>query len=192
MRIVAGRAKGITLSHDVADKTRPTSDRVRESIFNMLEARIDFDGCTVADLYAGTGALGLEALSRGANAVTFVERDKKACEIITKNIDRVVNHIQQDEKTKMTTSCVQGDVKRFVSTRAQEQSCDLVFCDPPYDNDIDASVINILVPQGLLVYETDKRKLAEAEKDLSTHDRCDEILISREMGSAGVIILRVK
>ncbi len=192
MRIVAGRAKGIALSRDVSDKTRPTSDRVRESIFNMLESRIDFYGLRVADLYAGTGALGLEALSRGANTVTFVERDKKACEIIANNIDRVTKHVQQDEQSRIITSCVQADVKRFVSKSNNDQSCDLVFCDPPYGNDVDGSILNIVKPEGLLIFETDKRKLAEAGKELNGHDRCEEILVSRAMGSAGVIILRVK
>jgi len=87
-RIVAGAAGGRRLA--VPPKgTRPTTDRVREALFNVLAARLDFDGLRVLDLYAGSGALGLEALSRGAASVTFVEKDRRAAEVINGNIGTV-------------------------------------------------------------------------------------------------------
>ncbi|MEO8889067.1 MAG: RsmD family RNA methyltransferase, partial [Jatrophihabitantaceae bacterium] len=80
-RIVAGAAKGRRLLVPPAG-TRPTADRAREAMFNSLQALLDLDGARVLDLFAGTGAVGLEALSRGAAAVTFVESDRAACEIL--------------------------------------------------------------------------------------------------------------
>ena len=74
MRIIAGMAKGIPLTTPTSSKTRPTSDRVKEAIFSALENHIDLDGTSVIDLFAGTGALGLEAISRGSISCTFVEK----------------------------------------------------------------------------------------------------------------------
>ena len=87
-RIVAGAAGGRRLAVPPRG-TRPTTDRVREAIFNVLASRLDFDGIRVLDLYAGSGALGLEALSRGAASVMFVESDRRAAEVIARNIDTV-------------------------------------------------------------------------------------------------------
>ena len=87
-RIVAGAAGGRRLAVPPRG-TRPTTDRVREALFNVLAARLDFDGMQVLDLYAGSGALGLEALSRGATAVVFVENDRRAAEVLSRNIESV-------------------------------------------------------------------------------------------------------
>jgi 16S rRNA (guanine(966)-N(2))-methyltransferase RsmD len=102
--------------------TRPTTDRVRESLFNVLAARIDFAGVSVLDLYAGSGALGLEALSRGAASAVFVESDHRAAAVISQNI---------------RTLGVQGaSVRRgavaAVLAGGAERPVDLVFADPPY------------------------------------------------------------
>ena len=92
MRIVGGRLRGLKLAEvgdgDPAAHLRPTTDRVREAMFNLIEnsAGIPLDGARVLDLFAGTGALGLEALSRGAESVTFVEADAKAAKIIEANV----------------------------------------------------------------------------------------------------------
>ena len=120
-RIIAGSARGRRLSVPAAG-TRPTTDRVRESMFNILAARIDFDGLIVLDLFAGSGALGLEALSRGAESVTFVEADAKAAKIIEANV------------RALGLSGV-----RVIRRRAAEHlersggTYDLVLADPPYD-----------------------------------------------------------
>ncbi|HEX2063612.1 MAG TPA: 16S rRNA (guanine(966)-N(2))-methyltransferase RsmD [Acidimicrobiales bacterium] len=86
MRVVAGSARGRRLRAPVGRSTRPTSDRVREAVFNMLASRDAVDGATVLDLFAGTGAMGIEALSRGASAATFVESDGAAVEAIRANL----------------------------------------------------------------------------------------------------------
>src|SRR5688500_14793859 len=90
MRIIAGEWRGRPLVAPEGRGTRPTSDRAREGLFSMLQSRLgSFDGLRVADLFAGTGALGLEALSRGAGHCTFVEKDRQALDILRRNIDRL-------------------------------------------------------------------------------------------------------
>lgn len=123
-RIIAGLAKGRRLAVPEAG-TRPTSDRVREALFSALEHRADgVTGMRVLDLFAGSGALGLEALSRGAETVVLVERDRRACEVLRANVERVGlvgAQVICEDVTRMT---------RVVSTRGQ---FDLVFMDPPYE-----------------------------------------------------------
>ncbi len=126
MRIIAGDFRGRALASvgkgDAGAHLRPTTDRVRESLFNVLNHQIDFDGLHVLDLFAGTGALGLEALSRGAAHVTFVDDGRVAQGLIRKNID-------------LTGSAGQTILIRRDATRLGENPgavCDLVFLDPPY------------------------------------------------------------
>ena len=103
--------------------TRPTTDRVRESLFNILTTRIDFGGIAVLDLYAGSGALGLEALSRGAASALFVESDQRVAAVLTRNIDTL---------GLPGATVRRGAVAAVVSAGAQAP-VDLVFADPPYD-----------------------------------------------------------
>jgi 16S rRNA (guanine966-N2)-methyltransferase len=102
--------------------TRPTTDRVRESLFNVLASRIDFEGSSVLDLYAGSGALGLEAVSRGAASAVFVESDHRAAAVIAKNLASL----------GVTAEVRRGPVASVLAGGA-ERSVDLVFADPPYD-----------------------------------------------------------
>ncbi len=104
-------------------RTRPTSDRVREALFNVLAARLDFAGIHVLDLYAGSGALGLEALSRGAEHVTFVEADPRATAVIRQNLAMLGLN---------WATVLKGRVSAFLDLRAQ-RAADLVLADPPYD-----------------------------------------------------------
>ncbi|MCV7251487.1 16S rRNA (guanine(966)-N(2))-methyltransferase RsmD [Mycobacterium hackensackense] len=120
-RIVAGAYGGRRISVP-AKGTRPTTDRVRESLFNVLAARMDFDGAQVLDLYAGSGALGLEALSRGAARALFVESDRKAAAVITDNIAAL--------GAAGTVRC--APVAKVLAGGAG-RPVDLVFADPPYE-----------------------------------------------------------
>jgi 16S rRNA (guanine966-N2)-methyltransferase len=120
-RIVAGVAGGRRLL--VPDKgTRPTSERVREAMFSALEAAVDIDGAHVLDLYAGTGALGLEALSRGAASATFVESDRSALDVLRRNTATV---------GLPGTVVLPGAVESVLADRAAEPF-DIVLADPPY------------------------------------------------------------
>jgi 16S rRNA (guanine966-N2)-methyltransferase len=121
-RIIAGAARGRRLQVPGGETTRPTSDRVREALFSTLESMLDLHGCAVLDLFAGSGALGLEALSRGASTATFVERDRRAIAVLRANI----------EVTQLGPAHVHlGDVVRVLRTRSAHP-CDLVMLDPPY------------------------------------------------------------
>jgi 16S rRNA (guanine966-N2)-methyltransferase len=114
--------------------TRPTTDRVREALFNVLSARIDLQDLSVLDLYAGSGALGLEALSRGAATVVFVESGRKAAAVIGQNIDDL----------GVTGATVRRGTVASVLAAGAEIPVDLIFADPPYDVG-DAEVIEMLV-----------------------------------------------
>lgn len=105
--------------------TRPTTDRVRESLFNVLAARVDLAGASVLDLYAGSGALGLEALSRGAAVVLFVESDPRAVAVITKNVAAL----------GVTGATVRRGAVAAVLSSGPPRPVDLVLADPPYDVD---------------------------------------------------------
>jgi 16S rRNA (guanine966-N2)-methyltransferase len=119
LRVVAGEFKGRRLASPRGAGTRPTADRVREALFSMLG---DVDGARVLDLYAGSGALGIEALSRGAASAVFVERDPAAVAAIERNLTAV----------GVEAVVVRQDVLRYLA-RA-EGPFELVFCDPPYDS----------------------------------------------------------
>lgn len=120
MRVIAGEAKGRRLVAPAGTTTRPAQDRLRESIFGTLGERCE--DAEVLDLYAGSGALGIEALSRGARAATFVDRDVAAVAAIRRNLETT--------KYADRSRVVREDAASFV--RRSTASFDLVFCDPPY------------------------------------------------------------
>jgi 16S rRNA (guanine966-N2)-methyltransferase len=139
LRIVAGRARGRLLATPNDLSVRPTSDRVREAVFNVLAARLSggFEGLAVLDLFAGTGALGLEAWSRGAEPVTFIEKDRKALACLTGNLERL-------GLTAPVVQVVRGDALALVGRLPRP--FDLVFVDPPYDAGLYAGVLAALSP----------------------------------------------
>ena len=120
-RIVAGAARGRRLA--VPSSARPTTDRVREALFNVLSARLDFDGLRVLDLYAGSGALGLEALSRGAASVLLVESDRRAADAIARNIATV----------GLPGATIRRGPVAAVLGAGTPAPVDVVLADPPYD-----------------------------------------------------------
>lgn len=123
MRVVAGEFRGRKLVAPPGSATRPTTDKVREAVFNALGSMNVLDGALVADLYAGTGALGIEALSRGAEHVTFVETDRSARRALQQNIEALDLH----DRVKV----VAGNVLTVVGSL----DVDLAFADPPYEFD---------------------------------------------------------
>jgi 16S rRNA (guanine(966)-N(2))-methyltransferase RsmD len=125
MRIIAGSLRSRTLVAPPGLDTRPTSDRLRETLFNVLRSRME--GAFFVDLYAGSGAVGIEALSRGAAQVTFVERAPAAVKVLSTNLER----LGLREGFRINA----GSVKTFLERLRPEptQGFDLVFLDPPYD-----------------------------------------------------------
>lgn len=152
MRIIAGSRKGHRIEAPKGFATRPTSDRVRENAFNLIGP---VEGASVLDLYAGSGAMGLEALSRGAASAVFVESSRDACRQIDANLDRLRLHA--------TVLC--QDVRRALAV--ERKTYDLVLCDPPYDDErsgeLAPHLTRVLAPNGLLVYETPARVQPEIE-----------------------------
>ena len=151
MRIVAGRHKGRRLRTPAGAGTRPTADRVREAVFSILGP---VEGLRVLDLYAGSGALGLEALSRGAESATFVESARPAVAAIRANLDAT------GEEAEVVAS---DAIAWLRAARAGERAFDLVFCDPPYDaaagiaQPLADLLPRVVAPQALIVTESSKR-----------------------------------
>jgi 16S rRNA (guanine(966)-N(2))-methyltransferase RsmD len=151
VRIIAGIAKGRLLEPPRGTATRPTSDRVREAIFSAIEARLDLADAEVLDLFAGTGALGLEAISRGAVAAVFVDDDAECERLILRN-GSAVGLAGAMRVLRMDVHAALGELK------AQGRSFDLVLADPPYANpvnDLLDAIANtqLLAQRGLLVLE---------------------------------------
>jgi 16S rRNA (guanine966-N2)-methyltransferase len=150
MRVIAGSLKGRRLKAPTWDGLRPTSDKLRETLFNILAPRIA--GARVLDGFAGTGAVGIEALSRGAAEVTFVERDRRAAGLIEENLGHC----------GVQNGCViiRQDFARALDALRGRPAFDIILLDPPYD-ECDAAVIalagNVLSPEGLLIVEHARR-----------------------------------
>jgi 16S rRNA (guanine966-N2)-methyltransferase len=149
MRVVAGEYRGRRLEAPAGHSTRPTADRVREALFSILG---DVGGAAVLDLYAGSGALGIEALSRGAAEATFVERDARALAAVRANLGAL----------GAVARVVRSDAIAFLE-RAEGAAYDLVFLDPPYDSAPELGArLSELLPQAVardavIVTESDKR-----------------------------------
>jgi 16S rRNA (guanine966-N2)-methyltransferase len=156
MRIIAGSHKGARIFAPKGRDTRPTGDRVREAVFNLIGP---VDGMHVLDLYAGSGAMGLEALSRGAESATFVEADRAAAETIVRNVDRL--------GLEGATVLREDAVRKLAADAASGRRYDLVLIDPPYRmlpgvlTMLANHVPPVVEPDGLVVVESDAREEPE-------------------------------
>ena len=157
MRVVAGRFKGRTLHAPRGRDTRPTSDKVREALFSVLG---DIDGLQVADLFAGSGALGIEALSRGAESAAFVDNDADALEAIKRNLAAI----------GVEAPVHRREVLRFLAS--EDGPFGLVFIDPPYSSaprlgePLSRLLPGALSENAVIVTESDKRAPLELELPL--------------------------
>ena len=174
MRIIAGSRKGARIFAPKGVDTRPTGDRVREAAFNLIGP---VEGADVLDLYAGSGAMGLEALSRGATSVTFVESDRAAAAAIVRNL----------EKLDLAGATVLRDdaVRKLAADARSGRRYDLVLVDPPYRmlagllSRLSAYLTAVVEPDGLVVLES----AAKDEPDLPLPKRT-----SRRYGSARLTV----
>lgn len=184
MRIIAGDFRGRALASvgkgDAGAHLRPTTDRVRESLFNVLAGGAYGDPITdarVLDLFAGTGALGLEALSRGAAHVTFVDDGRKAQSLIKQNIDIC--------RAQIETRIFRGDARRLSGNR--DEPFDLIFLDPPYGKGMGELAIAAAIKGGWVT--TGALIVWEDSADITPPDTLD-LLDQRKYGDTRISILR--
>ena len=149
MRVIAGKAKRINLNTPAGMDTRPTTDRIKETLFNMIQDEI-YDICFL-DLFAGSGAIGIEALSRGSSKAYFVENNRKACEVIKDNLSRT--HLED------MATVLNMPVLSAVKSLSGKEKFSVVFMDPPYGKGLerqvlaDSSFMSILEDGALVIVE---------------------------------------
>jgi 16S rRNA (guanine966-N2)-methyltransferase len=170
VRVVAGEFRGRRLAAPRGMRTRPTADRVREALFSMLG---DVSGARVLDLYAGSGALGIEALSRGAESAVFVERDARAASAIERNLAS----LGLDERV------VRQDVLRFLASDGG--TFDLVFCDPPYDS---ASRLAGPLAERLPALTSDRARIVTESDKRTPLELPFPLLVERTYGDTRIAI----
>ncbi len=182
MRIITGRARGIRLETLEGEMTRPTTERAKEAIFSRLQFEVE--GRRVLDLFAGSGQMGLEAVSRGAAHAVLVDQSKEAITIIRKNAER----------TKLSDDCtiVCADFAEFLRQRRGKEPFDLVFIDPPYPMNACRAAVEailearLLKPYGILVLESGEADPLGVHTPLAAKF---EILKAARYGKAYVTIL---
>lgn len=159
MRVIAGSSKGHRLKCLEGLNTRPTADKVKEALFNILQYKIN--GAVVLDLFAGSGALGIEALSRGANTCTFIEKNPKAAKIIEENL----------QHTKLSDQALLYVEDSIHFLKHTEELFDLIFLDPPYRLNLLPESLNLIAskkllsPDGVVVVEFDAQNKLEPVYD---------------------------
>ena len=158
MRIISGKARGTKLYTLEGENTRPTLDRVKESIFNIIQNEIE--GAKILDLFAGSGAIGLEFLSRGAGKAVLCDKSKDAIDIIKKNIEKT--HFQ--DKTQVLNMDFENCLEKL-----KNEQFDIIYLDPPYATEYiiksleKIKQLNITKEESLLIIETDDEQRIEKE-----------------------------
>ena len=163
MRIITGSARGVRLETLEGEATRPTSERIKEAVFSAIQFEVE--GCRVLDLFAGSGQMGLEALSRGAVSCMFVDSSQEARAIVKKNA----------QKTNFfsVSRFLISDYRNFIRKSANERSYDLIFIDPPYADNSVGDALERIVKAGLaevgciLVCESGSEDIFEGRAALS-------------------------
>ena len=180
MRIISGSSKGTKLYTLEGDNTRPTLDRVKESLFNIIQG--DIAGCNFLDLFSGSGSIGLEAASRGAKKVVLCDNERAAINVIKRNIDKT--HLQNKVKLYYM------DFRKLLSEELKDKQ-DIIYLDPPYDTDYAIEAVKLILENELIhkgsiiIIETDnKNKIIEKISELSV-----EIIDERKYGRANLIFL---
>lgn len=179
MRVIAGEAKGRKLRSLKGNDTRPTLDKVREALFSSVGRRVE--QARVLDLYAGSGALGIEALSRGASAATFVEKSRKAVEVIRRNLD---------ETGLAGSSVVMRQSAEDFLGLPPSQTYDLVLVDPPYARGLPAKPLDLLLSghlsdDALVVVEISSRADAKVPDGY-------ELVSKKSYGDTTLVFMKAK
>lgn len=154
MRVIAGSARRIQLKTPAGMETRPTTDRIKETLFNMLQS--DICDCVFLDLFSGSGAIGIEALSRGAKEAVFLEQNEKAVACIKENL--------QNTGLKRNAKVNKRDVfLGLEQLKTEGRIFDIVFMDPPYKQELERKVLTVL--KNSVIINTDTRIIFEASLD---------------------------
>ena len=175
MRVIAGRLGGRRLKAPAGSSTRPTSDRVREALFSMLG---DIEGAVVLDLFAGTGALGIEALSRGAGRAVFVERERGAMAVLQANLEALGIGSSAAEVRRADA------LAALRSARGRKETYDLLFIDPPYararglGQELSSALAPLLGPGARIVVESDRRSPLELDVEVERQKRYGDTSIT--------------
>lgn len=182
MRIISGKARGTKLYTLEGTNTRPTLDRVKESIFNIIQNEIE--DSTVLDLFAGSGAIGLECLSRGAKKAVLCDKSKEAIQIIKRNIEKT----HMEEKTY----CINDDFETCLE-RLKKEQFDIIYIDPPYATDYickslkKIKELEIAKKESIIIVETDDEQ--RILKDIGNIEI--KIVDKRKYGRATIIFLEI-
>jgi 16S rRNA (guanine966-N2)-methyltransferase len=162
LRIISGRARGKKLVEFAGARVRPTADRVREALFSILTSRLGtLNGCKVLDLFAGTGALALEALSRGAQSALLVDVHPESLKIIQTNIDGC--------RMSACAQVLRGELPAALTLATKNGPFDLIFLDPPYALGLAQATLtrietlDLLSTRGVIVVETEKGEVLPAQ-----------------------------
>ncbi|MFB7156764.1 MULTISPECIES: 16S rRNA (guanine(966)-N(2))-methyltransferase RsmD [unclassified Lysinibacillus] len=177
MRVVAGERKGMPLKAIVGNTTRPTTDKVKESIFNIIGPF--FDGGIALDLFAGSGGLGIESLSRGAEHAVFIEKDAKAFQVLQENIKKC--------RYEDCSELFRIDAKRAVKALLKRDiTFKLAFLDPPYHHKEYYDLVQILVDNDKIQH--DGAILCEHAKEVELPQRFGDFVLKRQETYGGTII----
>ena len=183
MRIISGKARGTKLYTLEGENTRPTLDRVKESIFNIIQNEIE--GTKILDLFAGSGAIGLEFLSRGAEKAVLCDKSKEAINIIKKNVEKT----HMEEKTQIMNVDFENCLDKL-----KNQQFDIIYIDPPYATDYILKSLKKIIElntakeESLIIIETDDEK--RIEKQIENIDV--QIVDKRKYGRATIIFTSLK
>ena len=180
MRIISGKARGTKLYTLEGTNTRPTLDRVKESVFNIIQNRLE--DAVVLDLFAGSGAIGIEALSRGASKAVLCDKSREAIEIIKKNIDKT----HMEDKTQVFNVDFETCLEKV-----KNEKFDIIYLDPPYETNYITKALqkikdlDIAKKESLIIIETDDEQRIEKEIEKINI----EIVDKRKYGRATIIFL---
>lgn len=160
MRVIAGTARSLQLVTPKGDETRPTTDRIKETLFNMIQ--FDIQGAVFLDLFAGSGGIGIEALSRGAKEAVFIDNSREAYDCITQNL----KHTKMEEQGAV----YKQDVFVALTMLEYQKEFDVVFMDPPYHKELEQRVLEYLTTSSLVDADTTIIFEAALDTDLSFLD----------------------
>lgn len=182
MRIISGKARGTKLATLEGTNTRPTLDRVKESLFSIIQNQIPES--TFLDLFSGSGAIGLEAISRGARKAILCDNSKKAIEIIKKNIEKT--HLKKQTE-------IYNKEYDFVLNNEIKEKLDIIYIDPPYKTELAYKAIKLLIKNNLLkeetiiIVETDEEQIINKINELDI-----DMIDKRKYGRANLIFFKKK